>query len=56
LPSIFKEMGFMENSVIMSDEIIREIINKYTHEGGVRKLKSLLYNIIREINLANLVG
>lgn len=56
LPTIFKEVGFEKDSVIMSDDIIRDIINKYTLEGGVRKLKACLYNIIREINIANLTN
>jgi ATP-dependent Lon protease len=51
LPVILKEIGFEERSVILSDNLIRDIINKYTFESGVRKLKSLLYTIIREINL-----
>jgi len=55
LPAMFKEMCFSENSVIFSDDILREIINKYTHEGGIRDLKSLLYNIVRELNICNLI-
>ena len=55
LPAMFKEMSFSENSVIFSDDILREIINKYTHEGGIRDLKSLLYNIVRELNICNLI-
>jgi len=55
LPAMFKEMCFNENSVIFSDDILREIINKYTHEGGIRDLKSLLYNIVRELNICNLI-
>jgi len=56
LPAILKDINFTENTVDFSEEIIRTIINKYTMEGGVRKLKSLLYNIVREINLANLLN
>jgi ATP-dependent Lon protease len=55
LPAMFKEMGFSENAVNFSDDILREIINKYTHEGGIRKLKSLLYNVVRELNISNLI-
>jgi endopeptidase La len=53
-PAIFKEMGFMDNGVVFSDEVIRNMIDLYTREGGVRKLKGLIYNICRELNLANL--
>jgi endopeptidase La len=55
LPEMFKEMNFQEDAVVFTDDLLREIINKYTHEGGVRKLKSILYNIVREINLSNLL-
>ena len=55
LPTMFKEMGFIENAVNFSDDVLREIINKYTREGGIRKLKSLLYNIVRELNIFNLL-
>jgi len=54
LPVMFKEMNYQNDSITFSDDLIREIINKYTHEGGVRKLKSILYNIVRELNLLNL--
>jgi ATP-dependent Lon protease len=53
---MYKDMGFNDNSLIFNDDIIRNIINKYTHEGGARKLKSLLYNIVREINISNLTN
>jgi ATP-dependent Lon protease len=55
LPEMMKEMGLQKNDVVLDDETIRHIINSYTHEGGVRKLKSLLYSIVRELNLANLI-
>ena len=54
IPDILKEVGFEKNSVKISNDIIKHLIDKYTNEGGVRKLKSLLYNIAREINIANL--
>lgn len=56
LPEMFKDMGFQSNSVVFPDDVIRDIINKFTSEGGIRKLKSLLYNVVREINLANLIN
>jgi len=55
-PAMFKEMGLPENAINFSDNIIRDLIDKYTCEGGVRKLKGLLYNIARELNLANLTN
>ncbi len=54
LPEILKDVGLTNESVIIDSKIIRFIVEKYTNEGGVRKLKSLLYNIVRELNIANL--
>lgn len=54
LPRILKEVGLKENSVKIKDDLILHLIDKYTCEGGVRKLKSILFSIIREINIANL--
>jgi len=51
LPNIMKEMGLISTDIVFSDKNISKIINKYTREGGVRKLKTLLYSIVREINL-----
>jgi endopeptidase La len=55
LPEIMKEMGLNDNDIVINDDTIREIIDKYTYEGGVRKLKSTLYSLCRELNLANLL-
>ena len=54
LPEINKDMGFAKDDITISDNTLQYIIENWTHEGGVRKLKSLLYNIVREINIANL--
>lgn len=50
LPEINKKMGF-ENIVELSDEMIEYIIDSYTVEPGVRKLKELLFDLFGEINL-----
>jgi ATP-dependent Lon protease len=54
LPEMLKEVGFNENDIEFSDKLISKIINNYTNEGGVRKLKNILYYILREINICNL--
>ena len=54
LPEILKEVGLEKNSITFNDTIIRVIIDKYTREGGVRKLKQYFFNIIRELNIQNL--
>jgi ATP-dependent Lon protease len=50
LPEINKKMGF-ENIIEISDEIIEYIIDSYTVEPGVRKLKEILFDLYGEINL-----
>ena len=56
LPVILKETGLKNDDIKISNKIISKLVEKYTREGGVRKLKSLLYNIVREVNLANLMN
>ena len=41
----------LENMIEISNDIIEYIINDYTAEPGVRKLKELMFEIIGEINL-----
>jgi ATP-dependent Lon protease len=50
LPEIFKKVG-LNNCITFTDEIIEFIIDSYTYEPGVRKLKEILYEIISEVNL-----
>ena len=50
LPEIYKKMG-LEDIIELSDENIIYIIDEYTYESGVRKLKDILFEIIGEINL-----
>ena len=52
LPEILKIVGFSVNDIIFEDESIEYIIDCYTYEAGVRKLKEKLFEIIREINLS----
>jgi ATP-dependent Lon protease len=55
LPEIFKKVN-LNNNIIFTDELLTFIINKYTNEPGVRKLKQLLHEIVGEINLHILMG
>ena len=50
LPELNTKMGF-ENVIEISDEVIEYIIESYTIEPGVRKLKELLFDLYGEINL-----
>ncbi len=51
LPEIYKEVGFSKNDLIFDNDIIEWIINTYTNEAGIRKIKEKLLEIIRDINL-----
>ena len=50
MPELNEKMGF-ENTVKLTDDVIRHIIESYTMEPGVRKLKEVLFDLFGEINL-----
>ena len=50
LPEIYKKMG-LEGMIQFDDKVLKFIIDEYTLESGVRKLKEILFEIIGEINL-----
>ena len=50
LPEIYKKVG-LEDTIHFLDETIKFIIEEYTLEPGVRKLKEKLFEIVGEINL-----
>jgi ATP-dependent Lon protease len=50
LPEINAKMGF-SNTVILSNEVAKFIIENYTLEPGVRKLKEILFDLYGEINI-----
>ncbi len=51
LPEVLKEVGFNKDEVIINDAVIKYIIETYTNEAGVRKIKEKIVEIIRDINL-----
>ena len=51
LPEICKEVGFNRDEIIISDELITKLIETYTNEAGVRKIKEKIVEIVRDINL-----
>lgn len=55
LPELYKKFN-LEAHVIFTDEVIEYLIDAYTGESGVRKLKETLFEIISEINLDILNG
>jgi len=50
LPEIYMKIQ-LQDTIKFPDDVIQFIIETYTYEAGVRKLKEILIEIIREINL-----
>ena len=50
LPELYEKIG-INDSILFTNDVIKFIIENYTSESGVRKLKEILYEIISEINL-----
>jgi len=51
LPEVYKKMG-LEDIILIEDDTIKHIIEEYTSEPGVRKLKEILFELVGEINLS----
>jgi len=52
LPDILNTFAFEDNEIIFTDEILKEIIEKYTlGEEGVRNLKRCIETIISKVNI-----
>lgn len=56
LTEILDNTGIEKNQLHIPIECIEYIIDNYTFESGVRKLKERLYDVIREINLRSIKG
>ena len=50
LPEVYGKMG-LESVIQINDDVLKFIIDEYTLEPGVRKLKEILFEIVGEINL-----
>jgi len=55
IPELLNTVGYSNDSIKFSDEVIEYIITNYTYEAGVRKIKEKVYEIIREINLEEIM-
>ena len=55
-PNIMKDIGFKDKDITYNNEVYRHIVENYTVEGGVRKLKEILYQVAREVNLRKLMN
>lgn len=51
LPEVLKDVGFNIDEIIINDDNIKYMIETYTNEAGVRKIKEKIVEIIRDINL-----
>jgi ATP-dependent Lon protease len=51
LPEVLKDVGFHKDEIIFNPEIITYLIETYTNEAGVRKIKEKIVDIVRDINL-----
>ena len=51
LPEMYKKMGLSKNVIQFSEGNLKYIIERYTCEPGVRKLKELLFEIVGEMNI-----
>ena len=56
LPDIFKSVGFSKDEIILSNEILSDLIDNYTYEAGVRKLNEILFDIVRELNVKKILN
>ena len=50
LPELEEKLN-LQNNVVINDDVLTYIIDNYTNESGVRKLKEILFEIYSEINL-----
>jgi ATP-dependent Lon protease len=50
LPEVYEKMG-LQGMINFSNDVLKFIIDEYTSEPGVRKLKEILFEIVGEINL-----
>ena len=54
LPAIAKDVGLKEGCIEIKNDLLEYIISSYTNEGGVRKIKKILYSVVRQLNILNL--
>ena len=56
LPEILSNIGYKKTDIVIEEENIIHLIESYTYEAGVRKLKEKLVEILRMVNLERLYG
>lgn len=56
VPKIRDEINILGANYIITPETIRYMVDAYTYEAGVRKLKEKLYDLYRELNVRDIRG
>ena len=56
MPEILDTVGYNKDDIKISKQDLIFIIETYTFEAGVRKLKEKLFEIVRDINLRKIMG
>lgn len=56
IPQILNEVGLSSSEIQLNDTLINYIIDTYTNEAGVRKLKEIFYMLLRDINYQYLIN
>ena len=44
----------IQEYIVIYKNVLEYIISSYTNEGGVRKIKKIIYSIVRQLNILNL--
>jgi ATP-dependent Lon protease len=56
IPELLKNVGFLLNDIIINNQVIEYMINKYTNnEPGVRNIKRCIENLFLKLNLLKLI-
>ena len=56
IPKICKNIGFSEKDIVLTDEVLEEMIEKYAPESGVRKLEKCIETLIMKLNLYSMTN
>ena len=55
VPELTKLIGFKDNDLLIGSKLVEHIVETYTYESGVRKLKEILTDIFRDVNMTSIV-
>jgi ATP-dependent Lon protease len=55
IPRLLKDIGFRKNSIIISDDVIRDIVKNYCDQPGMRKTEQCLKSILMRFNYLDMI-